>query len=515
MSDKIRLKYYTLFVHPLLSIFIPFWFLLTLVLTMLGGIITHYGHTVFPPMFPVLLLLAGASESLVGNLLYKEKIASILPRLREILFVLLFGAFFILLLNGDLIRKDVNFGRVRFWFPFSLIGIQWFLSLYVHQKLRLRENYLRFFNGKEEKDTKTIYQTHSHESSDSAKALGNLKAFIIGLNIGAFFLLIIVLWGFQIQLRGFSPVILVLFFVGSIIMLATLNTWGELQFIMMNGHQIEIRQRRFRMGLLLVLAVAVCMVMIPVSGKHQLLPSSYLSSLFEWLQSLGQFNSAMDSRPVGSTINSRPMGSEQNAALQQLGGEYEESAISAFLKLAGKVVLVGLGVGVVFFLVLPFFRGNKVEIHPLLWTKTAAKAMAKGLQSFFASLRHAINQGISKQRQRFWERKRTASKRGLGQHSSEVQSVKRAAGRKERRRQGKILKSFFRFTKWGEKKGVPFRTSMGPMEYASRIRPNTPEMAAICVEIAKLFEEVVYSRHGVSENLRTAYFEKIKRIVKE
>ena len=86
--------------------------------------------------------------------------------------------------------------------------------------------------------------------------------------------------------------------------------------------------------------------------------------------------------------------------------------------------------------------------------------------------------------------------------------------RRERRVQGRILRAFFKFTRWGEKHGVAFRMSVGPWEYAQKIAAEAPELGEDCVDIAFMFEEMLYSNHTIKDDLRSALLGKIREVTK-
>ena len=181
MNDQIQLRFYTAFFHPVLAIFVPFWFLVVMLLVFTNSLLLPAGMVIFPPMYFVLLILVGMSETITGNLLYKERIASILPRLREFVFVALIGFFLILLFHGEVARKSFNIGRIKIWLPAVFLGIQWFLSYFIHQKLREREIFLKYFAEKDGKRAREIYQAYMHEGSESLAAIKSIKKLIIAL----------------------------------------------------------------------------------------------------------------------------------------------------------------------------------------------------------------------------------------------------------------------------------------------------------------------------------------------
>ena len=257
MNNQIQFRFYTAFFHPVLAIFVPFWFLVTMLLVFTNSLLLPAGIVIFPPMYFVLLILVGMSETITGNLLYKQRIASILPRLREFVFVAAVGLFLILLFHGDVAGKNFSIGRIKIWLPAIFLGVQWFLSYFVHQRLREREIFLRFFVGKDGKQAREIYQSYMHEGSESLKAIKSVKKLIIALIVLGFIGFVLTSWILRIQFKGFALSIILSFFGFFTLIIATLNTWHEAQFIMMDGHIVPRSQRRFRFGLTMLLFILV------------------------------------------------------------------------------------------------------------------------------------------------------------------------------------------------------------------------------------------------------------------
>ena len=68
--------------------------------------------------------------------------------------------------------------------------------------------------------------------------------------------------------------------------------------------------------------------------------------------------------------------------------------------------------------------------------------------------------------------------------------------------------------KWGERRGVPFKKSMGAWEYAQKLESVAPDVARTCLSAADMFEEVLYSNHSIEESFRTTFYDHVKQILK-
>ncbi len=513
MNDSIRLKFYATIVHPLLTIFIPFWFLTMLLLVFVNSLIIPAGHIVFPPMYFVLMLLVGMSETITGNLLYKERIASIIPRLREFVFVIGIGILLILLFHGDIVRGDFSIGRIKIWLPTVFLGIQWFLSYFVHQRLREREMFLRFFVDKNPKRTREIYTSYMHEGSTSLKAIGAVKRLVIALMVIGFIGFVLTSWILRIQYTGFALLIILSFFALFALILATLNIWHEAQFIMMDGHVVPRSQRRFRLVVAVVLLVVVLLLIIPFTGSDSILPESYLASFFKWLEGIGRFEPpARDADPPKFNFESRDMRVDNNMGDFE-GGESNGVDLSFITRIIGWTLLGALIAGVLVFLLLPLFRADRGGFSPREGLKRIREGFRKAVDSFVVSMNAFLGELSKRRKTRDWNRIRVQG-RTARQEAVARRAARSALRRRERKVSGRMLRAFFRFTKWGEKQGVSFTFSVAPLEYARKVAAEAPTLSDDCHEIAHIFEEAVYSNHDIDEGRRSAFISKIRTITK-
>ena len=508
-----RLKFYTSFVHPLLTIFIPFWFLVMLLLVFVNSMLIPAGHVVFPPMYFVLLILVGMSETITGNLLYKERIASIIPRLLEFVFVAAIGLFLILLFHGDVVRGDFSIGRVKIWLPAIFLAIQWFLSYFIHQRLREREMFMRFFHEKDPKQTRDIYNAYMHEGGVSLKAIGSVKRLIIALVVLGFVGFVLTSWILRIQYTGFALFIILSFFVTYSLILATLNIWHEAQFIMMDGHIVPRVQRRFRLIVAVLLLVVVLLLIIPFTGPDSLLPESYLAKFFKWLESIGRFE-APDRKVEAPEFNFDQAEIQVDNYLGSVeGGSAESLDLSVITKIIGWTILGALVIGAAIFLLKPMFRGARGSFSPAEGLKRIAEVVKKAVDGFRIFVDRILEELRQRRKARGWDK---ISSRGKSSRAEGMakRAARTALRRRERRVNGRMLRAFFKFTRWGQKRGIPFTFSTGPWEYAQKVASVTPDLSDDCNEIAYMFEEAVYSHHEIKESTRSSFVTKVRTITK-
>lgn len=512
---EIRHKFYASVVHPFIAIFVPFWFLSTMLLVFVNSAVLPTGRVVFPPFYAGLLLLVGISETVTGNMLYKERIGGMLPRLREFVFVVLLGGFFIMLLHGDILRGQIRIGKIHIWLPLVLLAVQWFMSYYIHQKLREREIFLKFFENKEAKQVKETYQSYMHEGGESLKAVNSVKKFIIVLTVMGFVMFLIMTWGFRIRYGGFPLFMIISFFAINLLLIASLNGLHDTQFIMMDGYVVSRKQRRFRFSLILLIFVVVFVLIIPFTGSRPLLPSSYLEAFFAWLQSIGQFeppDTEVEPPEFTGQQEDYDVGSYLGEAMH--GMSEQDQTLANLVRVIGLILLGVAGLGAVVFLLLPLFRSGKgaLQFRETLkkgWTNIAAflNNASTAIQRFIQSIK-------DRRKLRVWNKLGSKGRGSAIQDTLERAAAKLGLSRRERKAQGRALKTFFRFTRWGEKQGVPFRTTLGAWEYAVRIKDVPQDIQADCKEIAGMFEEILYSNHEIEDSFRSEFADKVKKVVK-
>ena len=146
--------------------------------------------------------------------------------------------------------------------------------------------------------------------------------------------------------------------------------------------------------------------------------------------------------------------------------------------------------------------------------QNAFRSLRDGFRNFATAFQAILQARRDKRRKESFWKNVDADRRKRADRKQAKGAERTGLDRREKRIQSKMLKAFFRFTKWGEKKGVAFRTTVGPWEYALRFELVAPEQRVICVEIAELFEEAFYSSHTIGDELRTSFFDKVKTIVK-
>jgi hypothetical protein len=513
-ENILRVDFYQKVVHPIFSIFAPFLFLFVTIVMPFDQAFKFAGGNLFPPAFWIVMLLAGISENISGNLLYKERIAGFGPRLRELIFVIIFGLLLIMILFGDLFTGNFQFTSIVYYIPLAVVCGQWLLSYYIHQKLREREIFLSFFSGKKEKDLKETYQTFIHEGGDVIKNLKSIRKLIIAGMFVNFVIIVLVAWAARIPFTAGNIFLVILYYVVQLFFLSALNGFLETQVILSEGYLVNRNLKRKKNTTMIILLILVMLIMIPITGKHQILPESYLNYFFQWLQSLGRTEMERgDLKPP--EMNFEDMNYEipnyLGDATRTLGARREGTDIAQLII----ILFVSLvGIGFLAFLLIPLFRKREGKKSALLeMIKSSIQSLRSGFKSVVDSIKEFFEKLKHKRELKAWSRIKKQGKEALEKVTTRAEQ-RRQVSKRDRQLQGKVLKAFFRYTKWARKYGLNFRYSFAPLEFSSMIGEKEPELKPDCLEVGKMFERIMYSGHDIKGDYRDAYFDKIKTVTK-
>jgi hypothetical protein len=187
--------------------------------------------------------------------------------------------------------------------------------------------------------------------------------------------------------------------------------------------------------------------------------------------------------------------------LSQLSAGREYPLLKIILESIGITILLAAAVIVLFVILRPLFsretmRGAR-KLHPL----KVLKARFTGLLRSLASIPRRLAQWLHSPGKRFASVPR-AVRAVLRQTEQGARREARARERAGRAVRNRAVREFLRLARWGEKKGIAYRVTEGPMEYARMLEARVPEKAPALETAALLFEELVYSdepEHGQRE----------------
>jgi hypothetical protein len=507
--DEKRLSSYRSIIHPIISIIIPFllfWTMQSILATAIGS------FSKIPRLFPLLLLAAGMAEAGVSNYLYKEKVGEFLPRLRELILILIISFFILFLLTGDLFRGNWKILRLEIIYPLVVIIFMWSFSYYVHQKLRNRELFLSMLIGVEEKDLAKTFREFHFEAGQSIDGIKSIRRLIIGFQI-IIFVLVLVVSSMNARLSAGTTALILIHFAFGMIFFFSLNGFLQSQDLFGAGFQVskEIQSRRFRFTMLVL--VIGGLILVPIVREEPPLPASILASIMAWLEeklTLPEIDLEAQKLDFEYTAAPQDTMEEAAAALGGVGKEDNKALQGIF-----RTIIIGLLIGLpaaafLYVIIAPLFRKRGTKVHPL-------KAFSKWIATFWDSILSAIrNMGNSfKDFQKRGKIRRKIREDLIKERKAEAGEEKgRRAGFFRRLTQAKNIKAFLRLIRWGEKRGAKFQTYLGPKEYTETLGNIVPAIQETLVEIADLFEEQLFSHHEIDEEKNSKYFSNIRLVLK-
>ncbi len=493
--DERRLAVYRAAIHPSLAVAIPFLFLVLLD-RLLRVLVLDLVLAPNPPGTILVLLLAGGAQAAVANTLAREKVGGGLPRLRELLLILILAAVVFMATRGYLFAGDLIPAKPEVIYALALVLVMWLTCFSLHRAFREREVFLSTITGIEGNELRTAVRSYSTEATESVARMRQVKRVVIWFQL-------LVLLAFCAALLGGREVgaglllLVVLHLALGLAYTAALNGYQEEQGYFGGGFVLPASLRRRRVGAALLFVALAAVLVWPTVRPEPPLPASHLEAFFSWLNDLLTPDGPREVRRRAMSLSSsRAEESEQTREFAQMIGERHGSDLAARLFQAFLVtVLVALGGALAVFLVRPLFSRDFGEILRTLSVGRLLRGLAAGISQALDTALAIL-------------RRMASAPRGAAARLADT--VREAA--RERRRQatvrralrdrlrsgthGAAVRGFVRLIRWGERAGVPFRRSLAPLDYVRALAAKLPEQHDELLALGVLFEELVYSAAG-------------------
>ncbi|HEB11352.1 MAG TPA: DUF4129 domain-containing protein [Spirochaetales bacterium] len=500
MSSSISKRYFRFHratAHPLLSIFIPLLFLLTLD-SFLQSLIPRLSAPM--PLLALLLLSVGLEEALAGNIFFKERVSSFV-RLRELILILLV-MISILFAVYRIPLRPVNMLRPEFLYPLFLILLQWLLSLALHTRLRERELLWSAIAGKRGSRQIKALRDSSFQASYAIKGIKEVQGAIILFQV-VIFVLVILTIALSKALSASSMVLVILHAFSGLLFIGVLNLFIEGQGHLGNGLIIPSRMEQKRL-IYIAVVLGVCLAMVLLAARDaSLLPLSWLLAFLSKLAQLFKYNP--NHQVVERFRNMIPRSRQPLQFLLSAWGEARQPSLllKLILELIKQLVRVIAFTALFFFLVAPLFSNYFLkwvrQLRPLalLWEKVRTSLLY---------LRRVSRRFVCWFKTLGTRRKLTAGEeKVLKMHPFVYSERSRRPGLRKKLQMGRVLKAFARLLKWGQRSGVPFFPANTPQEYTGRLAATVPDTEPSLGFIVQVFEEVMFSTHLVERDRITRY----------
>lgn len=509
--DEATLRSYRSYRHPLFSVLLPFLFV-WLVTACLRAALPALGR--IPAVYPVLLLVATLSEAAVSGYLTARRAQGLLPRLRELVVLLVFSLAFLKLVSGDVFRGDWRVGRLNIVLPMILVAAEWLLALAIHGSLRERELLLSLVVGKDGSELKESIRAMGAEAAASLAALARLRRLIVALQALAFLALFFVSIARPAAITPGLALLEAAHFAVGLVCFFTVNGYREWQMIMGDGFTVSRRIASRRAGFAAALCLIAALALIPAVGRDAPLPSSYLEAFMAWLQRITTLPEAPGRYETDTPEVTTPDYSlEQQAQVLRDMGSFDRGneALQRLVRIILIVVVAGGPAAVIIgLLVAPLFRKREEKVRPLralrAWFARTAQAVAQGFRNFLAALRYRPRGGVRRKSLReiiF----------GRGDAGAERAGDERA-GLFQRLGQSREIRTFVKVIRWGERRGVRFHRSLGPREYAGSLGAAAPEVRGDLERLADILEELLFSGRRLTPRRTEEYFDAARLVLR-
>ena len=511
--DERRLAVYRAAIHPTLALTIPFLFLVLLD-RLLRLLVLDLVLAPNPPGTVFVLLLTGAAQAAVANALKKEKVGSALPRMRELLVILILATVVFMATRGYLFAGDLVPLKAEVIYAQILVLIMWFASFGLHRAFREREVFLSLLIGKEGPQLRTAVRSYSTEATESVARMRQVKRVVIWFQTLILLALFVALLGGREIGTGLLLLVLLHLALG-LTYTAVLNGYLEEQGYFGGGFVLPPALRRRRVGTALLFVALAALVTWPLGGTEPPLPASYLGAFFAWLNDLLTPDQPLEARQTElRTGSSEPLQERERERSQLMGEQREQSDLAARLFQAVLItVLLALGLGLIVFLVRPLFSRDLGEMLRGFSLAGLWRGFARGLSQAAATALAALRRMLAAPRD-VAERLAATVTRAARERRRQAQARRAVRNRLRHGAHGAAVRGFVRLVRWGERSGVPFRRSVAPLDYVRALGARLPERRAELEAVGVLFEELVYSAHGDAGGRTTRFQGQVRDLLR-
>ena len=511
--DERRLAVYRAAIHPTLALTIPFLFLVLLD-RLLRLLVLDLVLAPNPPGTVFVLLLTGAAQAAVANALKKEKVGSALPRMRELLVILILATVVFMATRGYLFAGDLVPLKAEVIYAQILVLIMWFASFGLHRAFREREVFLSLLIGKEGPQLRTAVRSYSTEATESVARMRQVKRVAIWFQTLILLALFVALLGGREIGTGLLLLVLLHLALG-LTYTAVLNGYLEEQGYFGGGFVLPPALRRRRVGTALLFVALAALVTWPLGGTEPPLPASYLGAFFAWLNDLLTPDQPLEARQTElRTGSSEPLQERERERSQLMGEQREQSDLAARLFQAVLItVLLALGLGLIVFLVRPLFSRDLGEMLRGFSLAGLWRGFARGLSQAAATALAALRRMLAAPRD-VAERLAATVTRAARERRRQAQARRAVRNRLRHGAHGAAVRGFVRLVRWGERSGVPFRRSVAPLDYVRALGARLPERRAELEAVGVLFEELVYSAHGDAGGRTTRFQGQVRDLLR-
>jgi hypothetical protein len=512
--DENRLSRLSKFAHPAsaLMVTIPFiWVVDTVLrLTVL--------RLLFTPLAPIALAVTifFQLEAVVStNAVAKAPTSVAAKRIRELVVMLLVATAAFMLIGGYFQAGVFNPVQFPVIYSLALTLGGWILTTSLHRRLKAREAFLKILIGKATgRGLQEAARNASSESGEADEGVRKFRSTAIGLTVVSVVLYIFV--------RATSPESFSLLTFLLIVQIAStaLVTIAANGFLWENdaltrgvGTAGSVLGRRFRSAFMLT--VLIVLVALPLAGRQAIVPPAAIDQFMRGVTDQlgrpieGRMSTESLFRDRRQLENEAPPGERQTlgatAERQELT---QQIARSVGLALGGVIAL-----GILYFLLSPLFSKDARERMKRFSLRRIVQRIGASVSNAWASVVQGFRELLTSSRRAFRE-----AREAVQTIRETVRERQRAATRDRggaaQKEVGKLLRSYIKLAKWGDKVGYTYQAWMGPYHYARRLASMVPAQEEKLREAGSTFESLVYGPHSATADQIEQFGKAIDEIIK-
>jgi hypothetical protein len=321
------------------------------------------------------------------------------------------------------------------------------------------------------------------------------------------FVLMVVFFATGARVSAGGMVVFLLQGVVGFVFLTILNNAAQDHFLAAEGVAVgPLFKRRRTSQAAVLLMVGVGLVLL-FARRTSVFPLSIFGPLLEWLRSL--MDREMEIGPPPPVRPNIPRPQQDLMDLLELGDRDPNPWVEILrfilrviwnvIKWAGLVVLGYL-------LISPFlsryFRTRLRGLRPLAFLLEQAKALGSFLRRIWEDLAAWLRRPPAERQERRRQRRREW-----------IRTVRvRRPGMFKRMEMGRVLRAYVRLIRWGGRRGVSFRVSYAPREYADQLKERLPEHAGALEEAMVILEQALFSPVRIGRQRVGVYLKRIREI---
>ena len=428
--------------------------------------------------------------------------------LRFFIFYLVFALLVYKVLSGEILRRiyaPVTPGSLAVLFS---CAAGWGLTLFFAKALVYREKLIVLFAPFDKKELSAKTRQYSYELQEMKMYTGKIRLFPLVFTVASLILLPFLSF---FTGRIFTYQVILFLFLLVFCLSFIFQTRGMDEELLLLSEGIRLRDEwqslRVRRFFLLILLLSVPAFILSRSSLG--LPFSLLQDFYAWLQEITTWKRPVSSAPMPEFPVLERGGPPANQPLMMLGDAAPGTPLfSDELKALFKKILMGMGTGAfVLFLLYPFMTRNGRSRG-----KGLIKQSLADLGAYLSRLADLIF------------RRPSGRQKASFRPSGKVRRRKRAKEKKDRKTEepvhdlpsaGKVIRTFNRLCRWGQKRGQEYRIGISPSDYIKRLAGIIPDRKNDLAHMARFLDDYFYSTRIVDTDEIDDYIRLTGRILKE